>query len=123
MKFDKLSADIIGCAIEVHKHLGPGLLESTYQKCLFQELRLKRISAVTEYPIAVEYKGIALNAGFRIDILVENKLIIEVKSVEKIHIVHEAQVLTYMKFANIPTALLINFNVTTLKNGLKRFVN
>ena len=122
MEFDKLSNVVIGAAIEVHKILGPGLLEASYQKCLQQELKLNNIPAVAEQPIPLEYKGIALEAGFRIDLLVDNKLIVEIKSVADFHPIHEAQILTYMKLAKIQTAILLNFNVKLLKHGIKRFV-
>jgi GxxExxY protein len=122
MEFEQISYDIIGLAIEVHKHLGPGLLESAYEECLIYELRQKGFKVEKQKPVPVVYKEIKLECGYRIDILVEDKVIIEVKSVEALAPVHEAQVLTYMKFAKIKTGLLINFNVTVLKTGLKRYV-
>ncbi len=122
MEFDPLSNRVIGCAIEVHRVLGPGLLESTYRRCLAHELQSNDIACVWEHPVPVEYKGLTLDCGYRIDLLVENELIVELKSVEHIQQVHEAQLLTYMKLAGIKTGLLINFNVTQLKNGIKRFV-
>jgi GxxExxY protein len=122
MKFDELSNILIGAAIEVHKILGPGLLETSYQKCLMQELKLNNIPAIAEQAIPLEYKGIALEAGFRIDLLVDKKLIVEIKSVADFHPIHEAQILTYMKLAKIQTAILLNFNVKLLKHGIKPFV-
>ena len=122
MEFDPLSKQVIGCAIEVHRELGPGLLESTYRRCLVRELQCNNIVSVSEHPVPVEYKGVVLDCGYRVDLLVEDKLIVELKSVEHIQQVHEAQLLTYMKLAGIRTGLLINFNVTQLKNGIKRYV-
>ena len=122
MEFDRLSNDVIGCAIEVHRILGPGLLESAYQQCLAHELQSRRIACASEHPVAVEYKGIHLDCGYRIDLLVEDKLIVELKSVQHIQSVHEAQLLTYMRLARIRIGLLINFNVTQLRDGLKRYV-
>ena len=122
MEFDDLSKRVIGCAIEVHRELGPGLLESSYEQCLAHELSLSRIAFQLQYPQPVQYKGIQLDCGYRIDMLIEDQLIIELKSVEEIKGIHEAQLLTCMKLAGIKTGLLINFNVTKLKNGIKRFV-
>jgi GxxExxY protein len=122
MEFDALSNRVIGCAIEVHRHLGPGLLESAYAQCLAHEFTINGIQFVLEKSLPIEYKGIKLDCGYRIDLLVENELIIELKSVEEILGLHEAQLLTYMKLAKIPIGLLINFNVERLKDGLRRFV-
>ena len=122
MEFDQLSNRVIGCAIEVHRVLGPGLLESTYQRCLVRELQCNKIVSASEHPVPIEYKGVVLDCGYRVDLMVEDKLIVELKSVEHIQQVHEAQLLTYMKLAGIRTGLLINFNVTQLKNGIKRYV-
>jgi len=122
MEFDNLSKRVIGCAIEVHRELGPGLLESTYEQCLAHELSLNGISFQRQHPQPVAYKGILLDCGYRIDMLIEDELIIELKAVEEIKGIHEAQLLTYMKLAGIKTGLLINFNVTKLKDGLKRYV-
>jgi len=122
MEFDELSNRVIGCAIEVHRELGPGLLESTYEQCLAHELNLNSIEFKLQHPLPVEYKGIRLDCGYRVDILVAGTLIVELKSVEEIKGIHEAQLLTYMKLAGIKTGLLINFNVTKLKNGIRRFV-
>ncbi len=122
MEFDELSNRVIGCALEVHKELGPGLLESTYEQCLAHELKLNGIRFRLQHPQAVEYKGMRLDCGYRLDLLIEDKLIVELKSVEQIKGVHEAQLLTYMKLAGVKTGLLMNFNVTKLKSGIKRFV-
>jgi len=121
MNINQITEKIIGCAIEVHKELGPGLLESAYEECLFYELKRAGLNAVRQVPVPVIYKEIKLNCGYRIDILVENQVIIELKTVDALIPVHEAQILTHLKFAKIETGLLINFNVTLLKNGLKRF--
>jgi GxxExxY protein len=122
LEFDALSNQVIACAIEVHKNLGPGLLESTYGQCLAYELSQKKIFFYREYALPVEYKGVKLDCGYRVDLMVENALILELKSIETVLPIHEAQLLTYMKLARIHTGLLINFNVKRLKEGLKRFV-
>ena len=122
MEFDDLSSRVIGCAIEVHRELGPGLLESTYEQCLAHELNLNGIAFQLQHPQSVQYKGIRLDCGYRLDVLVENRLIVELKSVDEIKRIHEAQLLTYMKLAEVKIGLLMNFNVTTLKDGIKRFV-
>jgi len=122
MEFDHLSREIIGCAIEVHRLLGPGLLESAYEECLRFELLKKALKVERQKPVPIVYKEIKLDCGYRLDLCVEKEIIVELKSVDAIAPVHEAQILTYMRFANIKTGLLINFNVTVLKNGLRRFV-
>ena len=122
MEFDDLSSRVIGCAIEVHRELGLGLLESTYEQCLAHELKLNGIAFQLQHPQPVQYKGIRLDCGYRLDVLVENRLIVELKSVDEIKRIHEAQLLTYMKLAEVKIGLLMNFNVTTLKDGIKRFV-
>jgi len=122
MQFDDLSRQVIGCAIEVHKTLGPGLLESTYEKCLAHELGLAGLSYTAQELLPVNYKGVVLDCGYRIDLVVENKLIIELKSVDKLQKICEAQLLTYMKLTGLGVGLLINFNEIVLKNGIKRFV-
>jgi len=122
MEFDDLSNRVLGYAIEVHRELGPGLLESTYEQCLAYELIPARIPFKIQQPIPVAYKQIKLDCGYRVDLLVEDRLIVELKSVEQLLKIHEAQVLTYMKLANIRIGLLINFNVQMLKKGIKRFV-
>ena len=122
MEFDKLSRSVIGCAIEVHRNLGPGLLESTYRQCLACELSRAEILFQMEVPLPVRYKDILLDCGYRIDLLVRGKLIVEIKSVEALLPIHQAQILTYMRLGNFPIGLLINFNVTKLQTGIKRFV-
>lgn len=122
MEFDELSGKVIGCALEVHRNLGPGLLESTYEQCLAHEMKLTGMSFKMQHPLPVEYKGTNLDCGYRIDLFIEDSLIVELKSVEKILPIHEAQLLTYMKLADISIGLLINFNVKYLKNGIKRMV-
>lgn len=122
MEFDPLSKRVIGCALEVHRALGPGLLESTYEQCLARELSLAGIAFALQSPLPVEYKGVKLDCGYRVDVLVEGRLIVEIKSIERLLPIHEAQLLTYMKLAHIPVGLLMNFNVRLLKEGLRRFV-
>lgn len=122
MEINQITEKIIGCAIEVHKYLGPGLLESAYEECLVFELRKVGLNVERQKPVPVVYKDIKLDCGYRIDLLVENIVVIELKVVDAFNPVHEAQILTYMKFANKNIGLLINFNVTLLKNGIKRFV-
>ena len=122
MEFDDLSNQVIGCAIEVHRFLGPGLLESTYEHCLAHELHLNGIGFRLQHALPVEYKGTRLDCGYRVDVMIENKLIVELKSVEEIKGIHKAQLLTYMKIAGVKTGLLINFNVKVLRNGINRFV-
>ena len=121
MNINQLSSKIIGAAIEVHKILGPGLLESTYQQCLARELSLSGVAFKLEFPLPVEYKGVRLDCGYRIDLLVEDKLVVELKAVDEIRPIYRAQLLTYMKLAEIDTGLLINFNVERLKDGIQRF--
>jgi GxxExxY protein len=118
---DTLTEKIIGCAIEVHRALGPGLLESAYEQCLARELSLNNVQFRLQVPIPIEYKGIFLDCGYRIDALVDEQVILELKSVEKIVPIHEAQLLTYMKLAAISKGLLINFNVKRLVDGIRRF--
>ena len=120
---NELSKIILGCAIEVHKQLGPGLLESAYQECLRFELLKAGLEVVKEKPMPIIYKDIKLDHGYRIDLLVNNKVVIEIKSVEQFTDVHTAQVLTYLKLGNYKLGLLLNFYVTTLKNGIKRVIN
>jgi GxxExxY protein len=122
MEFDELSNRVIGCALEVHRALGPGLLESTYEQCLARELELASLAFKLQWPLPVAYKGLQLDCGYRVDVLVENRLIVELKAVDKVLRVHQAQLLTYMKLARIGVGLLINFNVPLLRDGLQRFV-
>ena len=122
MDQDTITGKIIGCAIEVHRVLGPGLLESTYQQCLAHELRLNGIPFKLEEALPVEYKGVRLDCGYRIDVLVDDRVILELKAVEVVTGIHKAQLLTYMKLSGIKTGLLINFNVQRLVDGVERFV-
>lgn len=122
MEFDELSNRVIGCALEVHRNLGPGLLESTYEQCLAHELRINNIPFTLQYPLPVTYKGIRLDCGYRVDLLVDNSIIVELKSIDKILPIHEAQLLTYMKLSDISIGLLMNFNVKYIKDGIKRMV-
>ena len=122
MEVNDITRKIIGCAIEVHKNLGPGLLESAYEECLAFELNKTGLSIKRQIPAPVVYKDVKLECGYRIDILVENLVIIELKVVDEINPVHQAQILTYLKFSNMKFGLLINFNVTILKNGIRRFI-
>ena len=122
MKFDELSNRVIGCAIEVHRELGPGLLESTYEQCLAYELNRAKIPFKLQVELPVEYKGVKLDCGYRIDLLADDRLIVELKSVDQLLKIHEAQVLTYMKLAAVRVGLLINFNVELLRRGVRRFV-
>lgn len=119
---NELSQLIIGKAIEIHKALGPGLLESAYKECLFYELRSLGLKVEKEKPLPIIYKDIKLDHGYRIDLLVENKVVIELKTVEAFTDVHFAQVLTYLKIGNFKLGLLLNFNVLRLKEGIKRFI-
>jgi GxxExxY protein len=122
MEFDELSNRVIGCAIEVHRHLGPGLLESAYEQCLAHELSRNQITFQLQLALPVRYKEVRLDCGYRIDILIEDRLIVELKSVAEIKGIHEAQLLTYMKLAKVRIGLLMNFNVTLMKDGIRRFV-
>lgn len=123
METNELTSLIIECAITVHKNLGPGLLENTYQECLAYELIQKGLKVEKEKSLPLIYKDIKLECGYRIDLLVEDEIIIEVKSVERFTDVFFAQILTYLKLYNRKYGLLINFNVSLVKNGIKRFVN
>jgi len=123
MDENELSKRIIGCAIEVHKHLGPGLLESAYQECLYYELKLAGLSVQKEKPMPIVYKEVKLDHGYRIDLLVEEKVVIEIKTVEAFNDVHTAQVLTYLRLGKYKLGLLLNFQTTILKNGIKRVIN
>lgn len=117
---DALTGNIIGAAIDVHRVLGPGLLESAYEACLSHELRLRKLSVEEQKPVPISYKGFTLDCGYRVDIVVENQVIIEIKSVVGLGPIHEAQVLSYLKMSGYKIGLLINFNVKLLKDGVKR---
>jgi GxxExxY protein len=121
MKRDPFTEKVIGCALEIHRALGPGLLESTYQQCLAYELSLNEIPFQLECPMPVEYKGVRLDCGYRIDILIDDQLVLELKVADEVKGIHKAQLLTYMKLAQIKAGLLINFNVRRLAYGIQRF--
>lgn len=123
MRENEIANKVIGCAIEVHRALGPGLLESAYQECLVFTLERSGLKVQKEKPMPLIFEEVKLECGYRIDILVENKVVIEIKSVETLNDVHLAQTLTYMKLGNYKLGLLINFNVSLLKNGIKRVIN
>ena len=118
---DPFTQKVIGCAIEVHRELGPGLLESAYQLCLSHELTLNKIPHKLEKSMPVYYKGIEIECGYRIDILVDDRLVLELKAVDKVSGIHRAQLLTYMKLSKTPVGLLMNFNVKKLSDGVERF--
>jgi len=118
----ELTEKVIGCAIEVHRTLGPGLLESTYQQCLAHELGVQEIPFASEVDLPIDYKGIKLNCGYRLDLLVDERLIVELKAVDEVTGLHQAQLMTYMKLAKVSLGLLINFNVTRLVDGVRRIV-
>ena len=120
---NELTHEIIGAAIEVHRHLGPGLLESSYRECLCQELLLRGVDFRKEFKLPLEYKGLKLDCGYRVDILVQNLVVVELKAIHALAPVHEAQLLTYLKLGGWKIGLLINFNVPVLKDGIKRVVN
>ena len=120
---NELSKEIIGAAIAVHRALGPGLLESAYEACLCHELILRNIPFERQVPLLVEYKGVKLDCAYRLDILVDQRIVVELKAISEIQPIHEAQLLTYLRLRNLWLGLLINFNVSLLKQGLKRIVN
>jgi GxxExxY protein len=123
MDIGNLTGEVIGAAIEVHKTLGPGLLESTYEECLCRELELRKIPYERQKELPIEYKGLKLDCGYRLDILVANRVILELKACESLQPIHEAQLLTYLELTGIKLGLLINFNVPMLKQGIKRIAN
>jgi GxxExxY protein len=117
-----VTRQVIGCAIEVHRHIGPGLLESVYEKCLAHEFAAAKIAFRRQVDVPLLYKGTPIECGFRIDLLVDSDLIVEVKSVEQVHPVHAAQVITYLKLTGARQALLLNFRVPRMKDGIKSFI-
>jgi GxxExxY protein len=123
MKENDISQTIIGLAIKVHKCLGPGLLESAYKECLFYELQKSGLQVEKEKPMPLVYEEIQLDCGYRIDLFVENAVIVELKAVEALNDIHLAQILTYLKLGHYKLGLLINFNVKLLKDGIKRVIN
>ena len=123
MELNNISGQIINAAIEVHTELGPGLLESTYESCLKHELSLRNLSVLNQVILPVTYKGNVIDNGYRIDLLVEDQIIVELKTVEQFSPLHQAQLLSYLKMSNRKLGLLINFNVPRLKHGIKRIIN
>jgi GxxExxY protein len=123
MSLNKITESIIGAAISVHRELGPGLLESNYEACLAYEFLERRMSVERQKALPVKYRGVNLDCGYRIDLLVENQVIVELKTVERIEPIHEAQLLSYLKLLGCPVGLLMNFNVTQLRRGIRRLVN
>ena len=122
MEINRITEKIIGAAIEVHRTLGPGLLESAYEQCLEYELTERGLKVERQIPVPVIYKDLNIEYGYRLDLLVEDQVIVEIKSIDELHPVHEAQILTYLKFAEKKIGLLINFNVKLLKDGLRRYI-
>ena len=122
MELEKLTEQIIGAAIEVHRNLGPGLLESAYEECLCHELSLRGLSFKRQQSLPVKYKGVSLDCGYRLDLVVQDRVVLELKCVEKQLPIHEAQLLTYMKLGGFKVGLLLNFNVPVLKDGIVRRV-
>ena len=122
MEVNQLTREIIGAAIEVHSALGPGLLESAYEQCMCRELSLRTIPFQRQVPLPLEYKGVRLDCGYQLDLLVAESIVVELKSVEALMPIHEAQLLTYLKLGGWNVGLLINFNVPLLRDGLKRIV-
>jgi len=122
MDINKLTEKIIGCAIEVHKQLGPGLYESAYKECLCYELEIAGLLFEKEVPVPITYKEVKLDYGYRMDIVVENQVVVELKSIEALSPVHEAQMLTYLKFSGKHIGLLMNFNELRITDGLRRFI-
>ena len=123
MDINQLSSKIIGAAIQVHKALGPGLLESAYEECICHELSSQSSSIERQKPLAINYKGVKLDCGYRLDIVVENTIILELKSCEKIEPIHKAQLLTYLKLSGLNLGLILNFNVPVMRDGIVRIVN
>ena len=122
MDVNNVTEHIIGASIEVHRALGLGLLESAYEECLCHELRLNHLSYCRQKQLPLVYKGIQLDCGYRIDLLVEEQVVVELKTIDRLSLIHDAQLLTYMKLTNSSVGLLINFNVPLLKNGIRRKV-
>jgi GxxExxY protein len=123
MTENELSKIVFDAALKVHQNLGPGLLESAYEECLFYELNKTGLNVQKQQPLPLIYEDVKLEVGYRVDIIIENKLIVEIKAVDALNDVHLAQVLTYLKLSNCKLGMLINFNVTLIKNGIKRVIN
>lgn len=121
--FNNITQTIIGAAIEVHRHLGPGLLEAAYEECLCRELDIRRVPFKRQVPLPVTYKGVILDCSYRLDLLIEGKVVVEIKAIEELLPIHDAQLLTYLKLGDWKVGLLINFNVPLLKDGIHRLVN
>ena len=121
--YPELTWKVLGSAIQVHRELGPGLLEGTYKACLLEQMRIDGLEAEVEVPIPLTYRGVTLASSYRADVVVEGKVLLELKAVERILPVHTVQLLTYLKLCNLPLGLLINFNVPRLKDGIHRFAN
>lgn len=123
MDINQLSSKIIGAAIKVHKALGPGLLESAYEECLSHEITIQGFSIERQKPLPIRYRGIKLDCGYRLDVVVENAIILELKACEKIEPIHKAQLLTYLKLSGLHLGLILNFNVPVMRDGTVRIVN
>jgi GxxExxY protein len=123
MELDHISGKVIQAAIEVHRVLGPGLLESAYEECLCHELGLLGLNYLRQVPLPVNYKGVSLECGYRLDLVVEERVIVELKAVSKLEPIHDAQVLTYLKMTGFKLGLLLNFNVSLMRDGIRRIVN
>jgi GxxExxY protein len=123
MNENEISKVVFDCALKVHKSLGPGLLESAYEECLFYELKKSGLNVEKQKPLPLVYEEVKLEVGYRIDLLIENKVVLEIKSAEGLNDVHLAQVMTYLRLSNCKLGMLINFNVTLIKNGIRRVVN
>ena len=121
--YNKITQTTIGAAIEVHRYLGPGLLEAAYEECLCRELDIRKVSFKRQVPLPVTYKGVSLDCSYRLDLLVEGKVVVEIKAIEELLPIHDAQLLTYLKLGDWKVGLLINFNVPLLKDGIHRLVN
>ena len=122
-RLNAVTGQIVAAAIEVHRYLGPGLLESSYASCLQRELEERRIRFVTQHPVPLVYKGTILDPAYRVDLVIEQTVIVELKCIERLLSVHDAQVLTYLRLTGCPVGLLINFNVPKLKDGIRRLLN
>ena len=122
MELNRVTSQIIGSAIDVHRALGPGLLESAYEACLAYELAQRGLNVEQQKPLSVIYKGVSLDAGYRLDLLVDRSVVVELKAVESLNSLHKAQLLSYLKLSGLKLGLLINFNVQVLKNGIQRVI-
>ncbi|HUY92138.1 MAG TPA: GxxExxY protein [Pirellulales bacterium] len=120
--YEELTGEIVGAAIEVHRALGPGLLESAYEECLCREFELRRVRFQRQIALPVSYRGLQLDCGYRMDLVVEEKVVLEIKAVESLAPIHEAQLMTYLKLSGLRAGLLMNFNVVLMKDGIKRIV-